>query len=289
MSRPATLVLAFLALAAGWAAARQPSLADARLRLRGATWPGGALFVSVEAPAGTTGTWSWGGQTGSLDPAPYGLRTGLAVPLDSPPGASALLRLDLVLGTERRTLERRVSVAPKARPVQYLSMNAETEARYQAPGVQQEYQEIGAALRRSSPERLWQGRFRRPLPGPELSGFGLRRIHNGKPAGHHRGLDLGGWRGEAIVAPAGALVVLARTGYELHGNTVVLDHGQGLASLYLHMDEIYVQEGERVAAGQPLGTVGSTGASTGPHLHWAVYFHGTPVDPHLLLNPPREW
>ncbi len=136
----------------------------------------------------------------------------------------------------------------------------------------------------ATPERYWQGAFRRPNSGVVTTVFGVRRYYNGEFAQdyYHRGIDYGGTLGSPVVAPAAgqvALVGLVAQGFRLHGNTIGLDHGQGVTSIFLHLSRVDVREGERVRAGQVIGAVGSTGISTGPHLHWGLYVHGQAIDP----------
>jgi murein DD-endopeptidase MepM/ murein hydrolase activator NlpD len=114
-------------------------------------------------------------------------------------------------------------------------------------------------------------------------------VRNGRTAGFHRGLDYADWSGAPVVAPGGGVVTLVGPGFVLLGNCVVVNHGEGLTSIYMHLSDLEVQEGQKVRAGQLIGRVGSTGASNGPHLHYATYFHGEPIDPDLLLSMPREW
>ena len=135
-----------------------------------------------------------------------------------------------------------------------------------------------------SPERFWRGEFLRPSQGRVSSIYGVRRYYNGVFAQnyYHRGVDYAAGLGTPIVAPAaGRIALVGREvdGFAIHGNTVGVDHGQGVTSIFLHMNAISVTEGQLVSAGQPLGTIGTTGASTGPHLHWGLYVHGVAVDP----------
>ncbi len=124
--------------------------------------------------------------------------------------------------------------------------------------------------------------FIAPVDGRLSSLFGLKRFFNDIPKRPHNGLDIAAPTGTPIVAPASAKVI--NTGnYYFNGNTVFLDHGQGLLSAYLHMNTIKVKPGDIVHQGQELGTVGSTGRVTGPHLHWIVYLNKTPVDPALFI------
>lgn len=133
-------------------------------------------------------------------------------------------------------------------------------------------------------EKFWNGPFLRPNQGPVSTVYGVRRYYNGEFAEdyYHRGVDYADYNGSPVVAPAAgrvALVGLESQGFELHGNTVGIDHGQGVTSIFIHLSRIDVKEGDFVKAGQLIGAVGSTGASTGPHLHWGLYVNGQSVDP----------
>ena len=130
-------------------------------------------------------------------------------------------------------------------------------------------------------------RFDVPAKGPFSSRFGLRRILNNQPRQPHSGLDIAAPEGTPITAPAAALVL--NTGdYFYTGNTVFLDHGQGLVSMYIHLSRVDVEQGMRVARGQRIGLVGKTGRTTGAHLHWAVSLNNARVDPMLFLSPSAQ-
>ncbi len=131
-------------------------------------------------------------------------------------------------------------------------------------------------------EKTPQLDFIPPVEGRLSSLFGLKRFFNDIPKRPHNGLDIAAPTGTPVVAPADATVI--DTGnYYFNGNTVFLDHGQGLLSAYLHLNNIQVKAGDKVTQGQQLGTVGETGRVTGPHLHWIVYLNHTPVDPALFI------
>lgn len=130
-----------------------------------------------------------------------------------------------------------------------------------------------------TPERHWSEPLIPPVPGCITSMYGVRRLHNGKPTGgYHMGLDQRTPAGEPIRAVAGGTVRLAGH-FNLHGNAVGVDHGQGLESIYLHMSRLAVKEGDVVRQGDTLGYAGSTGRSTAPHLHWSLYANGVGVNP----------
>jgi murein DD-endopeptidase MepM/ murein hydrolase activator NlpD len=126
-------------------------------------------------------------------------------------------------------------------------------------------------------------RFAAPVPDPVGSPFGLRRILNGRPKSPHAGLDFRSPRGRQVLAPAPGTVVLTDDLY-FTGKTVILDHGEGLFSLFAHLDRIECQPGQSLTTGDLLGRVGSTGRSTGPHLHWSIRLRGDRVDPASLLR-----
>jgi len=126
-------------------------------------------------------------------------------------------------------------------------------------------------------------RLVRPVVGRLASRFGLRRVFNGEPRAPHVGLDLAVPRGTAVKASAPGLV-LAVGDYFFNGKTVFVDHGNGLISMYCHLDRIDVQVGDPVARGQVVGLSGMTGRASGPHLHWSVILNGVMVDPELFLD-----
>ena len=126
-------------------------------------------------------------------------------------------------------------------------------------------------------------RFIKPAKGPFSSSFGLRRFFNNQPRNPHSGLDIAAETGTPIVAPAAGIVTNAGD-YFFNGKTVFLDHGQGLITMYCHMEKINVKEGDVVNANDLIGTIGSSGRVTGAHLHWSVILNNTTVEPLLFLK-----
>lgn len=155
--------------------------------------------------------------------------------------------------------------------------------------IERETPRIRAALDRFTEVDRVPTAFRLPVVAPASSPFGLRRFFNGEERRPHAGLDLAAAAGTPILAPAAGEVIDVGEFY-FNGNTVFIDHGRGLVTMYNHMSRIDVAAGQRVEAGTPIGRVGATGRVTAAHLHWGVTLNGTSVDPRLFLveQPPER-
>jgi murein DD-endopeptidase MepM/ murein hydrolase activator NlpD len=147
-----------------------------------------------------------------------------------------------------------------------------------------ELKRVAALKALQTPQKYWQGLFLKPNAARMSTSYGVRRYYNGKFANdyYHRGVDYAGATGSPVIAPAPgriALVGKVSQGFRVHGNVIGIDHGQGVIGIFMHLSRINVKEGDFVKAGQVIGAVGSTGASTGPHLHWGLYVNGLSIDP----------
>ena len=200
----------------------------------------------------------------------------VGVPLSQEPGD-----LTLSIGGEEMT----VSIEAHGYDEQRLTIKNQsyvTPDQAQLDRVAGERKVIDAALNHFRPTPVADILLATPVPGRRSSSFGLRRFYNDQPRSPHKGMDIAAPSGTRIVAP-GAGVVTATGDFFFNGNTVILDHGQGFVTMYCHLSEIAVAEGDEIKAGQVLGAVGATGRVTGPHLHFGTYLNGTAVDPSILL------
>ncbi|QEL65980.1 hypothetical protein OTERR_25040 [Oryzomicrobium terrae] len=244
--------------------------------------PGGVAVVPLEAPAHQA-------IAARLGDAPVAVvKEGgrwlalVGIPLETPPGP-----LPLTVETGGTTRFTTIEVRAKDYPVQRLTVRNQrhvTPLEEDLRRIAQEKQLTDQFKRQFSP--AWpETTFTLPAEGHLSSRFGLRRIFNGEPRNPHAGLDIAVGTGAPIRAPAPGKV-LDTGNYFFNGNTVFLDHGQGLITAYMHLSRIDVKAGDSVPRGAQLGAAGATGRVTGPHLHWAVFLNGTAVEPELFLKTP---
>ncbi|WP_288487070.1 M23 family metallopeptidase [uncultured Novosphingobium sp.] len=267
-----------------------------------ATLPGdgGPTFVpgrpSTFAFAGelTQGGWAKGTVPAgtyslSLDgrPVPFAADGTFFVAFDRDAAPTATLTAGLRSGEQ---VVRKLAIAPRAWRIERINV-----ARREAGPTEAylalrkpELAQIDAARARQTDAMGWRQDFILPVRARISGQFGSQRIYRGEPAAYHSGLDLAGGAGTAFVAPADGVVILAATKpFTLEGNLLMIDHGMGLNSAFLHCSQILVRQGEHVKQGQVIGRIGATGRATGPHLHWSVKWNGARIDPILLTGPAR--
>ena len=220
----------------------------------------------------------------------YGLA---GVDVEAKPGSytlalEATLADGKLIHEESTVLVRRAAYKTEALrvPDRFVQPDAETLRRIESD---RKIKDAAFSHETTAPE--WSGKFVAPIDSTVSEGFGTRRTFNGKLASIHRGLDYHAKPGSPVVAANSGEVVLAQDLF-YEGNCVIIDHGQQLMTLYMHLSRLDVTEGEKVKKGQEIGLSGATGRATGPHLHTAVRWQGAYLDPAqlwLLPLPNLEW
>lgn len=241
--------------------------------------PGGIATIAL-GPAQRAPTARFGGVPVLVAGDARGWTAVVGIALSAKPGKATLEVERPGRQAERKTFviesfryaEQRLKVAPG-----HVELSPEDLARYERE--REHLAQVASTHSAAPPASL---RLAQPTPGPRSSSFGLRRVFNGQARNPHSGMDIAAEKGAPVVAAAAGRVI--DTGdYFFNGNTVWIDHGAGLLTMYCHLDTITVTVGDALADGTPLGTVGATGRVTGPHLHWSVSLNRAMVDPALFL------
>ena len=184
-------------------------------------------------------------------------------------------------------IEHRIAIAPRDWPIEHVkgvppaTVNPPPAI---AQRIARENGRIVAARRDDSANSDFAQAFIWPVKGRISGRFGNQRVFNGTPKSPHSGMDIATAQGTPIRAPAGGRITLAEKDFYLTGGTVMIDHGHGISSNFLHMSRLDVKVGDVVKQGDVVGAVGSTGRSTGPHLHWGMTWFDTRIDPLLVLD-----
>jgi murein DD-endopeptidase MepM/ murein hydrolase activator NlpD len=241
--------------------------------------PGGVKIIRLDSNGSAMPYVDADGHRALVMHEPTGWVAIIGIPLSAPVGAREVV----VRGSSGRQ-EIEFAVADKHYVTQTLkvppaqvNLSAADLAR-----VDEEKKRIEHVLSRWSDEPPEALRLPQPVPGPRSSSFGSRRIFNGESRNPHSGMDIAAPVGAAVFAPIAGTVI--DTGnFFFNGNTVFIDHGRGLISMYCHLSAIDVVPGQRLAAGTRIGAVGMTGRATGPHLHWGLNLNRAWVDPELFL------
>jgi len=210
---------------------------------------------------------------------PNTFKTIIGIDLFTVPGEYAL---DIAAGGD--VIHRSIKVSKKKYPVRRLKLrkemvelSPENEAR-----VEREQKKMAAVWPNVS-ERSWSGNFINPREGKIVSKFGVQTIINNVPKSPHTGVDVSARAGEEVRAPNNGVAVLIDQQF-FTGNSIVLDHGQGIHTMFFHLSKILISPGQKVKKGDVIGLVGSTGRVTGPHLHWGVRIEDARVDPLELIH-----
>lgn len=210
----------------------------------------------------------------------------LGIDLQDAPGTYELA-VQVASGDQRRSLSYHVEVLKEQFHVERLTL-PKNKVDLDPKGLarwKSEQEHVKQALASDSPARLWQSDFVEPVNGKRTGIFGSVRIMNGQPRNPHNGEDIGAPNGTDVAATNDGVVRLT-VEHIFSGKGVFVDHGLGFYSMYFHLSEVTVNEGDVVRAGQTVGKVGATGRATGPHLHWGVKLNGARVNPYALLELP---
>lgn len=253
-----------------------PALQQSRFAYAGELTQGG--FIRGQAPDGTVAA-SLGDQP--LEIAPDGSFFA-AFDRDSPAELALTARFE-----NGQSLRETLTLSPRDWQIERVNVALRGGGSSEAWWAKREpeWLAIKAAREKVTGAQGWSQDFIWPVKGRISGRFGRQRIYRGEPGSYHSGIDIAPGDGVPFVAPADGVVVLARTGFSLEGGLIIIDHGAGLNSAFLHSSRIVVEEGESVKQGQHIGNVGSTGRATGPHLHWGLKWNAARLDPLLFAGP----
>ncbi|GLV29009.1 peptidase [Sphingobium sp. TomTYG75] len=259
------------------AASNPAPVAAASITLQGTAQQGGTLTGTT--PPATTEL-RLDNQLVRVDPDGRFL---IAFDRDAGPQAQLTARL-----SDGRTISQTISIAPRAWRIERVNTplrpvrDNEAFLALRRPELAQ----IAAARAQETGAEGWRQRFLWPRVGRISGLFGSQRVYQSVPGAYHGGIDIAGATGDPVLAPADGVVTLAADHpFSLEGNLLIIDHGHGLNSAFLHLSRIDVQLGQAVRQGQRIGAVGATGRATGPHLHWGLRWNEARIDPLLLTGP----
>ncbi|MES3100764.1 M23 family metallopeptidase [Sphingomonas faeni] len=279
MIRAAALVLLAASSAAAQDAPPPTTASQSAFRWTGTLSQGGLILGT--APAGT--------RTLMLDGKPVALSPDghFVAGFDRDAARQASLVATLADG---RSVIQNLAIAPRGWRIERL----DTLPKFPTPDPvfaklrPPELAQIVAARARTTDAQGWRQSFAWPATGRISGLFGSQRVYKGEPGSYHSGTDIAVPTGTIVTAPADGVVILAADhSFTLEGNLLMLDHGMGLNSAFLHLSRIDVRQGDHVRQGQPIGAVGMTGRATGPHLHWALRWNAAKLDPMLVTQPIR--
>jgi murein DD-endopeptidase MepM/ murein hydrolase activator NlpD len=244
--------------------------------------PGDLLVVTVKNAAGPVkGTFN--GKKIYFNPSKKSLKAIVAIDYFTEPG-----KYDLDISSNGIVHKEIVEVIKKEYEVQHLTLPrnmVELSPRDEARAERE--QRRLAAIWPKETSRSWKGDFVNPLDGDIITPFGVRRLINDIPKSPHTGVDVRGNKGDKIIAPNDAVVALIDNQF-FSGKSLILNHGQGIYTMFFHLSKVLVKRGQAIKKGQAIALVGETGRATGPHLHWGVRIQGSRVDPLELVHLKLE-
>ncbi len=236
-------------------------------------------WVRGQVPAGTVAAWL-GGEALTLDPEG---RFFAAFDRDARTATTLLARRQ-----DGTTLESPLTITPRDWNIERVNIARRAGGASDAfmQRRRPELERIYAARAQRNATAGWQQDFVWPVTGRISGRFGSQRIYRGEPGSYHSGIDIAtGESGTLFVAPADGVVALAAEDFSLEGQLLIIDHGMGLNSAFLHASQLLVRDGDRVRQGQDIGRIGSSGRATGPHLHWSLMWRDARLDPLLFTGP----
>ena len=257
----------------------------------GLAFPGGLFVVRLQSRRGIGPVMaSFDGLRCPFFNTPHGPRA--LVPIrPTLAGGTTTLGIELAARRGRQRIAVRATIAPREYPPRSVTLPDGKLALLMRPGAVRQSRQLLLALRLESTEQEWRGPFRAPVDAEPVYGYGAPTRYAGAAnvematdslfGEYHRGMDYLVPPGTVVQAPAAGRVVLAAAQI-LTGNTLVVDHGQGVLSVFFHLSRIDAKEGEWVESRSPVGLSGDSGIAPAPHLHWAVYVHGVAIDPRVM-------
>lgn len=285
MIRRAVLMVCFILLSVA------PALGALRIDLPDNAMNGRAFFITVHTDEQNSVRVLWNKKVLSVDTTESGDGyvgiAMLALPRDFSEKTIQIVAEETTSGGVN-TVSRTVSVEHKKYREQHLDVDRKY-VELSKKNLDRHYAEratVRSMMESLSQKRTWDTDFLRPVPGGISSEFGVQRFFNGKPRKPHSGIDLRGKTGTPVKACADGVVRVAASHF-FSGNSVYIDHGQGVVSMYFHLSKLLVREGETVTKGQVIGKVGATGRVTGPHLHFGLNVSGVAVDPLPLFTDKK--
>ncbi len=278
-----TLILIWMACMPHMAHAENKQIQPEILIEPSSPGPGDIMVITLTHASGEPPEGTFIGKKIYFNPSKESLKAIVAVDYFTEPG-----KYDLEISSNGTVLKQVVEIARKEYEVQHLTLpkdmvelSPENEAR-----VEREQRRLAAIWPKES-ERSWAGDFVNPLQGDIISPFGLRRVINNTPKSPHTGVDVRGKEGDKIRAPNNGVVALVDNQFYT-GNALVLNHGQGIYTMFFHLSKVLVKPGQKVKKGDVIALVGATGRATGPHLHWGARVQGARVDPLELIKLKLE-